>query len=445
MASDLSNTPEFSVSDLSRALKQTVETSFSHVRVRGELSRITIAKSGHLYSDLKDDNAVLNVICWKGTVTNLSIRPEEGMEVICTGRMTTYPGTSRYQLIIESMELAGEGALLKLLEERRKKLIAEGLFDEAHKKPLPFLPKTIGVVTSPTGAVIRDIIHRVRDRCPCRVLVWPVQVQGTGADMQITNGIEGFNRLRPENRPDVIIVARGGGSLEDLMAFNEENVVRAVFQSSIPVISAVGHETDTTLIDFVSDKRAPTPTGAAEMAVPVLDQLYAGLGDFNVRLGSALRRMIDNATQILRQTSRLLDHPSRLIEGVSQRFDMAGERLNTAYDRMLDHKDRSLHHVASRLQTPNHLINQNEMAKDHLAQRLNKAKDQILPKREDQLSSFARMLEGLSYKNILNRGYAVLKDKDGKVIETVESAESREEIDVTLKDGSLRLYNRIQS
>ena len=301
----LSNIPEYSVSDLSRALKQTVEDTFAHVRVRGELSRITIAKSGHLYSDLKDENAVLNVVCWKGTVQTLSIRPEEGMEVICTGRMTTFPGSSRYQLVIESMELAGEGALLKLLEDRRKRLLAEGLFDEAHKKTLPFLPQTIGVVTSPTGAVIRDIIHRIRDRFPCHIIVWPVQVQGQGAADQIARGIRGFNAVKTDNRPDVIIVARGGGSLEDLMAFNEEVVVRAAFESAIPLISAVGHETDTTLIDFAADKRAPPPTGAAEMAVPVRENLMAQIYDDGLRLSQSLKRMIDIYGRNLDQTSRM--------------------------------------------------------------------------------------------------------------------------------------------
>jgi len=266
------NLPEYSVSELSQALKRTVEDTYPYVRVRGEISGFKRAASGHLYLALKDESAVLDGVCWRGVAGRLGIRPEDGMEVVCTGKLTTYPGRSKYQIVIEAMELAGEGALLKLLEDRRKKLAAEGLFDEARKKPLPFLPDVIGVVTSPTGAVIRDILHRLNDRFPRHVLLWPVLVQGEGAAAQIAAAIEGFNRIAPGGRvprPDVLIVARGGGSLEDLWAFNEEIVVRAAAGSVIPLISAVGHETDTTLIDYASDRRAPTPTAASEMALPV--------------------------------------------------------------------------------------------------------------------------------------------------------------------------------
>ncbi|HEY8190726.1 MAG TPA: exodeoxyribonuclease VII large subunit, partial [Micavibrio sp.] len=258
------NVPELSVSELSFALKKSLEDGFSRVRVRGELSGLKIPSSGHLYADLKDAESNLNIICWRSTVARLKVRPEDGMDVVCTGKITTYPKSSRYQLIVDSIELAGEGALLKMLEDRRKKLAAEGLFDPARKKPLPFLPDIIGVVTSPTGAVIRDILHRLEDRFPRHVIVWPVMVQGPGAAEQIAAAIRGFDAMI-ENRPDIIIVARGGGSLEDLMAFNEEIVVRAAADCSIPLISAVGHETDTTLIDHAADLRAPTPTGAAEM------------------------------------------------------------------------------------------------------------------------------------------------------------------------------------
>ena len=269
---DLANTPEYSVSDLARALKRTVETEYGHVRVRGELGRVTIPKSGHMYLDLKDAEAVIDGVMWKGVVAGLSFRPEEGLEVICEGRLSTFPGRSKYQIIIERMEPAGAGALMALLEERKRKLAGEGLFAPERKRAIPYLPRVVGVVTSPTGAVIRDILHRLDDRFPVHVLIWPVLVQGEGAAAQIAAGIEGFNALEPGGpvpRPDVLIVARGGGSVEDLWAFNEEIVVRAAAGSEIPLISAVGHETDTTLIDFASDRRAPTPTGAAEIAVPV--------------------------------------------------------------------------------------------------------------------------------------------------------------------------------
>lgn len=439
MTQTLSNIPEFSVSDLSRALKQTVESSFSHVRVRGELSRVTIAKSGHLYSDLKDENAVLNVICWRATVDKLSIRPQEGMEVVCTGRMTTYPGTSRYQLIIESMELAGEGALLKLLEDRRKKLASEGLFAEERKKPLPFFPQTIGVVTSPTGAVIRDIIHRVRDRCPCRIIVWPVQVQGAGADKQIVQGIEGFNKAKAENRPDVLIVARGGGSLEDLMAFNEENVVRAVAASDIPVISAVGHETDTTLIDFVSDRRAPTPTGAAEMAVPVIDQLRVQVTDYYTRLSQFLKRMIEIHTRTLNQITRLLDRPERLFEPAQQKLDMSCERLNNVFSHFVARQDKTLHGLGARLRTPETILDRAHLLIHNISDRLGNTKEIIFNTKKEKLHSLERMLETLSYKSVLNRGFAVLKDDDGSVLTTKDTVQNALSVIATVKDGDVKL------
>ena len=284
------NMPEFSVSELSGALKRSVEEAFGGVRVRGEISGFKRAASGHLYMALKDENAVLDAVCWRGVAQKLQHRPEEGLEVIATGRLTIYPGRSKYQLVIESIEPAGEGALLKLLEERRRLLAAEGLFDESRKQPIPFLPEVIGIVTSPTGAVIRDILHRLRERFPRRVLLWPVPVQGSGAAERMAQAVHGFNRQLPAGtvpKPDVLIIARGGGSLEDLWCFNEEIVVRAVAESAIPVISAVGHETDTTLIDHAADLRAPTPTGAAEMAVPVRGELLTRLTGTGTRLDNA--------------------------------------------------------------------------------------------------------------------------------------------------------------
>ena len=275
-----SNQPDLTVSELAASLKRTIETNFDRVRVRGELGRVTIARSGHMYADIKDDKAVLNSVMWKGQVDKLPFRPEEGLEVIAEGKLSIYAGRSNYQLIASSMRPAGAGALMQLLEERKKKLAAEGLFDPQHKKKLPFLPATIGVVTSPTGAVIRDILHRVADRFPVRVILWPALVQGDLAAGQIEAGIRGFNALKPADKPDVLIVGRGGGSIEDLWPFNEEAVVRAAFESEIPLISAVGHETDTTLIDYVSDARAPTPTGAAEIAVPVRADLAVAVDEY---------------------------------------------------------------------------------------------------------------------------------------------------------------------
>ncbi|WP_421611133.1 exodeoxyribonuclease VII large subunit, partial [Agrobacterium rosae] len=297
----LTNLAEFSVSELSGSIKRTVETAFDQVRVRGEISGYRGQHtSGHAYFSLKDDRARIDAVIWKGSFSKLKFRPEEGMEVIATGKITTFPGSSKYQIVIESLEPAGAGALMALLEERRRKLAAEGLFDQTRKRRLPYMPRVIGVVTSPTGAVIRDILHRISDRFPVHVLVWPVKVQGEGSGEEVANAIRGFNALEIGGvipRPDVLIVARGGGSLEDLWSFNDEIVVRAAAESAIPLISAVGHETDTTLIDHAADVRAPTPTGAAEMAVPVKADLEAQLAGLSARLSGSMSRQMDNRRQ----------------------------------------------------------------------------------------------------------------------------------------------------
>src|SRR6516162_4034614 len=329
-ASGRPNLPEFTVSELSAALKRRIEESFSYVRVRGEISGFKRHSSGHCYLALKDADAVLDAVCWRMTAQRLALKPEDGMEVVCTGRLTTFPGRSKYQIVIDSIELAGVGALLKLLEDRRQRLAAEGLFLVERKKNLPFLPGVIGIVTSPTGAVIRDILHRLSDRFPRHVLIWPVAVHGDGAAAQLAAAIEGFNRL-PEGgavpRPQLIIVARGGGSLEDLMPFNEEIVVRAAAASAIPLISAVGHETDTTLIDHASDRRAPTPTAAAEMAVPVRLDLIADLGGKSSRLSAGLSRLFNERRLHLAGLARGLPDPQELIGAAAQRLDDRAERL----------------------------------------------------------------------------------------------------------------------
>src|SRR3984893_17569579 len=328
-----SNLPEYTVSELSLALKRSIEESFSHVRVRGEISGFKRHSSGHCYFALKDSDAVIDAVCWRNTAIRLPIRPEDGMEVVCTGRLTTYPGRSKYQLVIDSIELAGIGALLKILEDRRQRLAAEGLFAAERKKKLPFLPQVIGIVTSPSGAVIRDILHRLADRFPRHVLVWPVAVQGEGAAAQIAAAIDGFNRLStggPVPRPDLIIVARGGGRLEDLMACNEEIVVRAAAASAIPLISAVGHETDTTLIDHASDRRAPTPTAAAEMAVPVRLDLIAELAGKAARLTGGVSRLFAEHRLLLGGLARGLPDPQDLLGAAAQRLDDRTERLRLA-------------------------------------------------------------------------------------------------------------------
>lgn len=294
MNSTIKNTLELSVSELSESIKGLIENNFEYVRVRGEIGRVSKPASGHIYFDLKDSDSVISGIIWKGNALKLDIRPEEGLEVICTGKVTTYKGQSKYQIIVDKVEAAGIGALMALLEKRKKILEAEGLFSDRYKKAIPYLPKTIGVITSPSGAVIRDIIHRLQERFPLHVIVWPVRVQGETCPEEVVDAIEGFHLVDQSNisRPDVIIIARGGGSLEDLWGFNDESVARAVFNSKIPIISAIGHETDNTLIDLVSDLRAPTPTAAAEKAVPVKEHLLEGLRDNKVRLKSSILRKI---------------------------------------------------------------------------------------------------------------------------------------------------------
>ncbi|HBH26463.1 MAG TPA: exodeoxyribonuclease VII large subunit [Rhodospirillaceae bacterium] len=402
------NIPEFSVSALAGALKQTVEGAFARVRVRGELGRVTLHRSGHMYATLKDADAVLDAVCWRGTLSRLSLRPEQGMEVIATGRITTYAQRSNYQIVIESMELAGAGALLALLEARKKALAAEGLFAEARKRRLPFAPRTIGVVTSPTGAVIRDILHRVEARFPCRVLVWPVAVQGPTAAEQVAAAIRGFGALTSDLRPDVVIVARGGGSLEDLMPFNEEVVVRAAAACCIPLISAVGHETDTTLIDYAADRRAPTPSAAAEMATPVRADLLARIAEAAARTQAALARRLADGAQRAQGLSARLGRPERALERPAQALDIAAERLSRAYGVYLDVKAGSL----ARLRPP-HPRSVVARAAESLArasEALSRAGPRLCDRAAERLAAAGRLLHSLSFEAVLERGYALVRD-----------------------------------
>ncbi|WP_300059293.1 exodeoxyribonuclease VII large subunit [uncultured Roseobacter sp.] len=327
------NSPEFTVTEISGAIKRVIEGEFGHVRIKGEVGRVSRPRSGHIYLDLKDDRAVISGVIWKGVSARLQNQPEEGMEVVATGRVTTFGGQSKYQIVIEDIKPAGMGALMALLEKRKKMLEAEGLFDPARKRPLPYLPEIIGVVTSPSGAVIRDILHRLRDRFPRKVLIWPVAVQGEKCAPEVTRAIDGFNAFTPGGalpRPDLLIVARGGGSVEDLWGFNEESVARAAAASEIPLISAVGHETDTTLIDYVSDKRAPTPTAAAELAVPVRHELMAWLDGQDARMRQALSQGLARRDQRLRDMARALPRAESLLEAPRQRLDLVAARLGPA-------------------------------------------------------------------------------------------------------------------
>ncbi len=389
------NVPIFSVSEVSQALKLTVEETFGRVRVRGEISGFKRAASGHLYFVLKDSDAVLDGVCWRGAAGRLGLSPEDGMEVVATGRITTYPGRSKYQIVVEAMELAGEGALLKLLEDRRRKLADEGLFDADRKRDLPFLPGVVGVVTSPTGAVIRDILHRIHDRFPCRVLLWPVLVQGDGAADQVAAAVRGFDALTAGGglpRPDVLIVGRGGGSLEDLWAFNEETVVRAVAECSIPTVSAVGHETDTTLCDHAADVRAPTPTAAAEMAVPVRIELLAQVRDDGMRLDGGLNRLLDER---------------RL-------------RLEAAAGRLVS-PEQHIRYAESRLASEIRALTGTLRA--------------AVKDGETRLSHAGALLEGLSHERTLDRGFALVRDADGQPVTSVKPLKPGMDLDLQFKDG----------
>lgn len=464
------NVPEFSVSELSTAIKRSLEQGFSHVRVRAECGRVTIAKSGHIYLDLKDKDAIISGIIWAGVARSLLAKPEEGLEVIATGKITTFPGQSKYQIVIEKLEPAGQGAILLQLEERRKKLLAEGLFAPENKKAIPFLPRTIGVVTSPTGAVIRDILHRLTDRFPVHVIVWRVLVQGDKAAGQVAAAIAGLNAIDGNGevpRPDLIIVARGGGSIEDLWAFNEEIVVRAAAASDIPLISAIGHETDTTLIDYASDLRAPTPTGAAEKAVPVRNDLIANLASINGRLSGALCRNLDAAKLQNRAIVAALPKPENIFASKRQALDIIDLKFLPALQIILRNAHHEFSQIASRMQPniltgdlnikSNNLKNIDERRKSALArilrdekatnlanqQKLQQAWGRVhaawgfgVEKRKSRLILSDKMLGSLDYKNVLKRGFAIVKKNEAILNSKAQIMEAKT-VTIIVQDGEI--------
>jgi len=409
------NSPPLTVSQLSGDLKRMIETAFDKVRVRGEISGFKHHSSGHCYFTLKDDSACIDAVIWRSSAGVLAFRPEDGAEVIATGKLTTYPGRSKYQLVISRMELAGEGALMALLEKRRRALAEQGLFDTARKRPLPFLPQLIGVVTSPTGAVIRDILHRLEDRCPTHVIVWPVPVQGEGAAGKIALAIRGFADLTP--RPDLLIVARGGGSIEDLWAFNEEEVVRAAAESPIPLISAVGHETDTTLIDHAADLRAPTPTAAAELAVPVRAELFALLADLGRRGATCLGARAERSRERLELTVCRWPQPEALFLPAAQRTDELGERLPRALAARAGHARADLNAVAPRL-------------------RVELVKDRIL-RAAEQLASLWRLADLAHPERPLKRGFARVTSRAGKTLTRAADAVAERLLTLHFGDGQV--------
>ncbi len=432
------NLAPYTVGELARAVKRTIEGGYGLVRVRGELLRVKRHTSGHIYLCLKDDEAVLDGVIWRSGVYRLGMIPEDGAEVICTGRLTTYPARSSYQLVIESMELAGQGALLRLIEERRKKLMAEGLFAPERKRKLPSLPSLIGVVTSPTGAVIRDILHRLEDRFPRDVLIWPVAVQGANAAAEVAAAIRGFNALPTEGwprRPDLLIVARGGGAIEDLMAFNEEIVVRAAAESLIPLISAVGHETDTTLIDFASDRRAPTPTAAAEFAVPERLLLLSRVEDCASRLLVQVERAVALKRSQTQALERGLGNPRHAIEGHIQRLDGIEERLDAARRNFVERRAHTVASLGARLRHPLQQVRDLERHIAAQGRSLDAGFRRTLDAAQARLLRWSDLLESYSYRGVLRRGFALVTDRAGRMIGSAASTEAGSEIAIAFHDG----------
>ncbi len=466
------NRPEFTVSEIAGAVKRVIEGEFGLIRVRGEVGRVSRPASGHLYFNLKDDRASLDAVVWKGQIARLGVRPEEGIEVIATGRLTTFPGASKYQMIVDDLAPAGAGALMVMLEKRRLALAAEGLFDAARKKPIPFLPRVIGVVTSPSGAVIRDILHRLRDRFPRHVLVWPVPVQGAACAAEVAAAIRGFNAIVPGGpvpRPDLLIVARGGGSVEDLWGFNEDIVVRAAAASAIPLISAVGHETDTTLIDHAADLRAPTPTAAAELAVPVRVELLAQVAALAARLERAALGGLSARGQRLRDLSRALPRPETMVQGAAQRLDVAASRLSAALKLSVAARRSRFERVAAGVQpgalaalvarradrlaslgarldgamaraqaAEGRRVAEGRRRLDLLAARLDAAPKIRLAALADRLDRLDRMRMTLGYRETLARGFAVVRG-DGAVVTSQAVARTAQSLEIEFSDGRLPL------
>jgi exodeoxyribonuclease VII large subunit len=393
---------EYSVSEISAKIKNIVEINCGYVRIKGEISGLKIATSGHGYLNLKDENAVLAATCWKHALSKLKFKLEDGMEVVASGKITTYAGQSRYQLTIDNIEPAGVGALMKVLIERKTKLEKEGLFDKGRKKPLPFLPKRIGIVTSITGAVIQDMLHRIRDRFPTHVLVWPVTVQGETAASEIACAINGFNEMDLASKPDIIIIARGGGSIEDLWCFNEEIVVRSIAASHIPTISAVGHETDFTLSDFVADVRAPTPTAAAEFAVPVLEDLKATIKHHFDRLSYNLQQIISHKTKIMSFCDNILKSPEKLIQVYEQRLDFLGFKILGRLPQIIESHALTLSRLTARITDPSKMLQIKFLEFSHVSSMLAKAAQVYLSTKTNMLNLQTQLIQSLDYKfNIL--------------------------------------------
>jgi exodeoxyribonuclease VII large subunit len=433
------NIPEYEVSQFNRLFKEVVETNFDYVRIRGEISELKKAASGHLYLTLKDKDSILNATIWKQKKNYIQLNPEVGMEVVVTGKISTYAKSiSTYSISIDKLELAGEGALLKLIEDRKKKLQSQGIFDDIHKKKIPYFPKKIGVITSPTGSVIHDIINRIKDRCPTNIDIWPVSVQGVVAAENIINAIKGFHNATYDLKPDIIIIARGGGSTEDLMPFNDENLALAVHYSIIPIISAVGHETDTTLIDYVSDLRASTPTAAAEKAVPMLIELEQSISNSAQRLNYSIDNNLNSTHKHLVNLSKFLKEPIFIISSFKEKFKLMAESLSREWKNLFQENCNKLENFSLLLRPPHNNFKNHKKYLSNTIKNFNRNINDLIDSRERELNKFVRLLDSNSIHGTLNKGYSIVR-KSKKIINKADLIKSEDVINIQFIDKTVEL------
>lgn len=436
----MQNILELTVGEFSRSVKRVMEDAFGYIKIKGEISGFKRASSGHLYFNIKDDDALLNAVCFKNMADLIDFEVADGLQIVASGRITTFAGRSNYQIIVEKVEIAGIGAILAMIEKRRQKLAAEGLFDAEHKKPLPFFPRKIGVITSETGAVIQDIIHRVEGRCPTHLMLYPSAVQGKDAVKNIIKALKFFNKLKGEDRPEVLIIARGGGSFEDLLPFNDEDLVREVFASNIPIISAVGHETDTTLIDFVADLRAPTPTAAAEFATPVLSDLKNQLEYFEQKVFDAKERFFVDRKRQIENLQKHIIHPAKALQRIIEKFQSSEQKLNSLIKNIFEKNQQKLNTTKLSLLPILHKINFAEQKIANFSNSLKVSSKRFFKNSENDLENLSKLLKTGHYQEILKRGFAMIKNERGALISSVKQIKMKEEITVTLGDGEFQSY-----
>jgi exodeoxyribonuclease VII large subunit len=437
------NIPQFSVSEFSRTIKNVVEDAFGYVKITGEITGLKRATSGHVYFNLKDENAVLSAVCFRGAASMIKFEMGDGLQICASGRITTFEGRSNYQIIVDKVEIAGVGAILAMIEKRRVKLMEEGLFDEIHKKPLPFFPKIIGVITSPTGAVIEDIKHRISERCPLHLMLYPTSVQGDKAAGEIIAAIKYFNSLK-KNRPEVLIIARGGGSFEDLLPFSDEALIREVFKSEIPIISAVGHETDTTLIDYVSDVRAPTPTAAAEFATPVISDLKAQINFLTQRLNFLPQNFLQEKFTHLERIKRYIIEPATILDKMCERFALFGNKLDLLFEKNFSQKSNQLQNLQLSKNLLLQKINNEKRSLEFIDKSLNQLVKTRVKDNKISLENLAKILQSNHYREILKRGFALIKNEKGDLISSIQEVKLKKEIQIEMSDGeAFILFNEI--